>query len=176
MKEARRWRDRMLQKSEKDANFSPEKVKIMLRKATKDDNRLLFEWRNNAETRQWSLNTATISWAEHERWLEKSLTNPDRTIFIFEENGTPAGTCRTDLETENGREVFELSWTIAPEQRGKGLGKKMLGELLALEFLRGKLVKAIVKSENLASVKMVEKLCFRFGRSERDADIWLLEN
>lgn len=148
----------------------------MLRKATKKDSRRLFDWRNDKETRQQSLNTALIKRPAHEQWLAKSLVNPDRQLFIFEEKGTPAGTCRIDRETENGREVFELSWTIAPEQRGKGLGKKMLGELLALETLQNNLVKAVVKGENLASVKMVEKLGFRFERNEKNADVWLLEN
>ena len=148
----------------------------MLRKATKEDSQRLFEWRNDPETRQQSLNTALIEWSAHEQWLTKSLVNPDRTIFIFEENGTPAGTCRIDREIENDHEVFELSWTIAPEQRGKGLGKKMLGELLALETLQGKIIKATVKGNNLASVKMVEKFGFHFERNEKSADIWLLQN
>jgi len=148
----------------------------MLRKATKEDSQRLFEWRNDPETRQQSLNTVLVEQAEHEQWLAKSLANPDRQLFIFEENGTPVGTCRIDRETANGREVFELSWTIAPEQRGKGLGKKMLGELLALETLRGKLIKATIKSDNLASVKMAEKFGFHFERNEKGADIWLFEN
>lgn len=148
----------------------------MLRKATKENSQRLFDWRNDEDTRQQSLNTALINRPTHEKWLAKTLANPDRQLFIFEENSQPAGTCRIDREMEDGREVFELSWTIAPEQRGKGLGKKMLGELLALETLQGELVKAVIKSDNLASVKMVEKFGFHFERNEKDADIWLLEN
>lgn len=148
----------------------------MLRKATKEDSQRLFDWRNDAETRQQSLNIASVEWSTHKHWLAKTLVNPDRQLFIFEEDGAPAGTCRIDRETENGREVFELSWTIAPEQRGKGLGRKMLGELLALETLQGKLVKAVIKSDNLASVKMVEKFGFCFERNEKGVDIWFLEN
>lgn len=148
----------------------------MLRKATKEDSQRLFDWRNDAETRQQSLNTALIEWPTHEHWLAKTLVNPDRQLFIFEENGIPVGTCRIDRETENNHEVFELSWAIAPEQRGKGLGKKMLGELLTLEELCGKLIKATIKGDNLASVKMVEKFGFHFDRNEKDANIWLLEN
>ena len=148
----------------------------MLRNAIKEDSPKLFDWRNDEETRQQSLSTALIEWSAHEQWLTKSLVNPDRTIFIFEENGIPAGTCRIDREIENDHEVFELSWTIAPEQRGKGLGKKMLGELLALETLRGKLIKATIKSDNLASVKMVEKFGFHLERDEKGVGIWLLQN
>ena len=149
----------------------------MLRNAIKEDSQKLFNWRNDEETRQQSLSTALIEWSAHEQWLTKSLVNPDRTIFIFEENGIPAGTCRIDREVEkDGREVFELSWTIAPKQRGKGLGKKMLGELLALETLRGKLIKATIKSDNLASVKMVEKFGFHLERDEKGVGIWLLQN
>ena len=149
----------------------------MLRNAIKEDSPKLFDWRNDEETRQQSLNTALIEWSAHEQWLTKSLVNPDRTIFIFEGNDIPAGTCRIDREVEkDGREVFELSWTIAPKQRGKGLGKKMLGELLALETLQGKLIKATVKGNNLASVKMVEKFGFHLERDEKGVGIWLLQN
>lgn len=138
---------------------------------------MLFDWRNDEETRQQSINTAPLERSAHEQWLAKTFINPNRRLFIFEENGIPAGTCRIDREVEpDGREVFELSWTIAPNYRGKGLGKKMLGELLAKESLRGKLVKATVKGDNLASVKMAEKFGFRFDRDEKGADIWLLEN
>lgn len=129
-------------------------MQIKLRKATIDDGERLLAWRNDVETRQNSLNTKTVSREEHFHWLEGVLTDPHRDLYIAEVDGVPAGTLRIDRDAPCGS---ELSWTISPEMRGKGVGKALLIE--ARRMLDGTLV-AQIKEDNQASVKIAEAAGF----------------
>lgn len=147
-----------------------------LRKTTIEDAKNLFDWRNDEETRAASINTEPINWESHLAWLRKSLSNPDRRIFIAEENSLPVGTCRIDREESKEGEIFELSWTVSPEFRGRGLGKKMLGELLGLPEIKGKKLKVVIKKGNVASVKMAEAFGFKFEEEKNGLMEWFKEN
>ncbi len=97
-----------------------------LRLATFDDSELLLKWRNDAQTRASSRNKQEISKKEHEKWLKASLADPNRELYIAEINSIPVGTVRYDYDGQ----FYELSWTVAPEQRGKGIGKEMVSLLV----------------------------------------------
>lgn len=112
-----------------------------LRPATMDDAKLLFDLRNDSLTRENSRNRAEGEFPVHLEWLEKSLQNPARKLFIAEENGVPVGTVRAD-EDDDG--YTEVSYTVAPEARGKGYGKQMVTQFAA-EQLAGKKLKAEIK-------------------------------
>ena len=144
----------------------------MLRPVEKNDTKILFEWRNDPDTRASSVNTEPLKWEDHLNWLNKTLHNPDRQLFVFLSEGLPAGTCRVDKETED---VFELSSTIAPEFPGKGLGKVMLQELLEHQSLAGKRKKAVIKPDNIASLKMVEHFGFKRGSDSDGLAVWYLD-
>ena len=121
----------------------------MLRIANIDDWKMLLAWRNDPETRTNSLDDRAISDDEHKKWLQQVLQNPNRRIYIVMENNEPVGSVRADFEpTEH---YHELSWTVAPEMRGKGIGKRMV-KLLA-ETIPGK-VYARVKKENISSARI----------------------
>ncbi|MEV8143907.1 GNAT family N-acetyltransferase [Specibacter sp. NPDC078709] len=93
--------------------------------ATIDDASTLFEWRNDASVRDVSRNTGELSWAGHVAWLEGVLNNPTRLLFIVEDNLAPIGTVRFDAQTpEDGR--WEVSITVSPHVRGRGMGKVVL--------------------------------------------------
>lgn len=143
---------------------------MIFRKATKQDSDNLFRWRNDPETRANSINTAPVKREEHEGWLEKTLKNPNRLLFIAEEDRQAVGTMRADkLEDENG---YEFSWTVAPEFRGRGLGKKML--LQAIGEVKSPILKAKIKKENIASIKMAQAAGFSQESEENGVLIWVL--
>lgn len=123
------------------------KAPLQLRPAGWEDADLLLAWRNDPATRQASRSTQKISASEHRKWLAEILSDENRQLFIAREGGFPVGTVRAD-RTENG---WELSWTVAPEARGKGLGKRMVS---ALSDRIKDPVTARVKKENLASVRI----------------------
>lgn len=118
---------------------------MILRPVTIQDADMLLEWRNDAETRAASHNTAEVSPVDHIAWLGRVIHNPRRRLFIAEEDGRPVGTVRADFD-ETG--IWELSWTTAPAERGRGVGKRMVA-LLAQQL--DEPIRAEVKFENLAS-------------------------
>ena len=123
-----------------------------LRVAQLKDALLLLEWRNDSNTRQFSHTTEIINKEDHINWLSNVITNTNRELYIYEENNIPLGTVRADL-LENGE--FELSWTVAPSARGKGVAKKMV-EILS-KRINGTIV-AEIKESNIASSKIAEHI------------------
>jgi len=122
---------------------------LLLRKAKIPDLELLYEWRNHPNTRKASHNTNKITPSEHENWLQESFANPNRKIYIAEEDGSPVGTVRVD----HCNDVFELSWTVAPESTGRGIGKQIVKEVA--DRIKGD-IKAEVKVGNIASMRIAE--------------------
>lgn len=124
-----------------------------LRPATMNDAGVLFAWRNDPETRANSVNSDPVAWADHCAWLKASLANPDRDLLIAELDGMPVGTVRIDRGDET-----EISWTVSPEHRGKGVAKYMV----ALASPSGRAV-ARIKPANIASQKIAESVGFRLA-------------
>jgi RimJ/RimL family protein N-acetyltransferase len=122
---------------------------LNLRPATLEDAETLFEWRNDPQVRAASHNQDEISFESHLAWLESSLTNPDRKLYIAEEDGVRVGTVRADLVEG----AYALSWTVSPEWRGKGIGRRMVS--LLVEQIKEP-IQAEVKVENLASIKIAQ--------------------
>lgn len=130
-------------------------MQIRLRLARPEDGTDIWRWRNDPVSRQYSFNSEPIPLADHLIWWEASLANSKRKTFILEnEQGQGLGSLRKD-QTENGE--IELSWMIAPEYRGKGYGTTLLK--LGLEGEKATCI-ALIKPENIASCRMVEKLGF----------------
>lgn len=138
---------------------------VRLRPATIADAELLFVWRNDPLTRQQSIHTEPVVWDSHLAWLETSLRNPNRQLYIAEgivqdAPGQPLilGTVRADKLDEE----YELSWTVAPEQRGKGWGRKLVAALIEILPAQASYT-AIVLHSNPASQRIAESL----GLTER---------
>ena len=93
-----------------------------LRKATTKDWKLLLDWRNDQHTRKSSKNTSEVPAQQHKIWLENVVRGPDRILYIAEDDGEAVGTVRADYDRD--AEVYELSWTTAPQARNRSLGKK----------------------------------------------------
>src|SRR5690348_1550527 len=114
---------------------------MKLRRATLDDAERLWRWRNDPETRANSISTDPVPLESHIAWLKSSLRNPDRKLLVAELDGEPVGTVRIDNDRE-------LSWTVAPEARGRGIG----GAMVAAVVFPGAVAR--IKRENLASQKI----------------------
>ncbi len=121
-----------------------------MRPATLGDADRLLAWRNDPAVRAASHSTGPVEAAGHRRWLERILADADRQLFIAEEDGVPVGSVRADADSGAGGGKL-LSWTVAPEARGRGVGKRMLAALLAC--LPGP-VRAEVKVGNPASARI----------------------
>lgn len=127
---------------------------LSLRPATFKDAELLLTWRNDLESRRQSQDDAPISLEHHIAWLTTSLAMPGRKLYIAEHDGTPIGTVRSDAG-EDG--AVELSWTIAPSERGKGFGKIMVTQFVR-EKHPGAQLRASIRKGNVASEKIAHAL------------------
>jgi len=130
---------------------------ITLRLATIQDADLLLEWRNDPETREASHNTTEVQRDEHVSWLSRTLNNPNRRLYVAEDNGVPVGTVRADLSEG----VWELSWTVSPSARGRGVAKQMVA---GLAHQISEPVRAEVKAGNVASARIAEHAGMEFER------------
>lgn len=126
---------------------------VTLRPATISDWPMLLEWRNDPVTRLASINTDMVTREMHLAWLESCLADPRRKLYVAERNGLGAGTIRFD-KLEEG---WEISWTVAPAQRGAGLGSQIVRAGVAL--MAGPLV-ARIKPENQRSRRIAERAGF----------------
>lgn len=122
-----------------------------LRLSTISDAQLLLEWRNDELTRLNSFNSEIVSLEDHLNWFRKSLSSPNREIYIAEIKDFPIGTIRVDVNKDGSK---ELSWIVAPSQRGKGYGSLILNTFLSIY---PSTYTAQIKEENIPSVKMVKK-------------------
>ncbi len=97
---------------------------VVLRPAEPGDEALLLAWANDPATRAASRVHDPITAADHHRWLERRLATPeDARIWIGERDGIPIGVVRFD---RRARDSVEVSITVAPEARGRGLARPLL--------------------------------------------------
>lgn len=116
-----------------------------IRQATIDDTQTLFEWRNDKLTRQMSRNANVVAMPDHIAWLQKRLARENPDIYITEKSGVSVGTFRID--------DAEISYTVAPNQREKGVATEMLIEARKLFGVK----RAEIKPGNVASIKAATK-------------------
>jgi spore coat polysaccharide biosynthesis predicted glycosyltransferase SpsG/RimJ/RimL family protein N-acetyltransferase len=128
---------------------------VTTRLATGTDARLLHEWRNDPTTRQASRSSDEVAWDEHVRWVDRVLGDPARQLYVAEQAGAPIGTVRWD---HLGGGDWEVSITVAPQARGRGLAVPLLraGED-ALRVEGGARLIATVHVDNVPSRRLFER-------------------
>ncbi len=55
--------------------------RISVLRATENDSKDIWEWRNDELTKQMSITNDSVSWETHSSWYEKSLVNPNRYLY-----------------------------------------------------------------------------------------------
>lgn len=101
---------------------TPNGGSVTLRPVTAQDERLLWEWRNDAVVRKGSFSTDPIPCEQHRRWFRQKLAAPDCRIWIAERHGRPVGHIRYDRSGD----AAELSYSVAAAHRGRGWGTALL--------------------------------------------------
>jgi RimJ/RimL family protein N-acetyltransferase len=137
---------------------NPSSHELTLRQATIEDAKDLWEWRNDSETRANSRTTAPVAWKDHLAWLTQRMSDSSTALLIGEYDGLPVGTVRFDPLHDGMREI---SITLAPSARGKGLGATLLE--VACRYVNqfeATGVLARVRETNLRSQAIFEKIGF----------------
>lgn len=128
---------------------------VTLRLAERRDSSHLLDWRNDPVTRANSRSTGPIARESHEAWLDRALVDPNRRIWIAESGDAKLGTVSAVREPSGG---VEISITVAPERRGRGVGAAMLAAGVA-ETRRvwpAAEIRAVVRTGNEASRRLFE--------------------
>jgi UDP-2,4-diacetamido-2,4,6-trideoxy-beta-L-altropyranose hydrolase len=125
---------------------------LRLRRAGMEDAESLWRWANDPVTRQASYKIDPIPWEAHQAWLQRLLSSPvSDVVFIATDPANEGvGTVRFRKTGQEG----EISLSLAPPMRGKGLGSKLI-RLAAFRVLDEgfcREVRGWVKVSNAASV------------------------
>lgn len=132
-------------------------MNLQIRACRAEDIQLLFNWANDPKTRENAFSQDLIKWEDHVKWFNSKISSDRCRIYILEFNSIPAGQIRFD---KNEQEELIISYSIDEELRGKGLGRKII-ELGLMEITGwGNSIKALVKKNNPASIRVFETLGF----------------
>ena len=140
---------------------------LQIKKATLDDSRDVWSWRNDDTTRRMSITTDEISWESHNNWFEKSLLSMDKFLYVglLESDGTKVGICRFDIDSNE--DIAEVSMNLNPNKRGQGLSSKFLSEAIRSFFKERQIdLVAAIKKQNVASIKCFTKCGFVFDSED----------
>lgn len=131
---------------------------LTYRKANLSDSRDLFEWRNDQQSREASINSDVVPWEAHEKWLTAKLDSDDSYLLIAElasNEASKVGMTRFDIERHKG--IAEISINLNPVFRGQGLAEKLLTESIGYFASTGtgiQLINATIRESNEASTKI----------------------
>lgn len=135
---------------------------LKLRKVREEDCELLWEWANDPIVRAASFSSEPITWDDHISWLNNKLNSSNCYQFIGVNNeNRPVGQIRFDIDVQLEAEV-DIS--IAPNERGKGYASDLIksSTKYLFENTNIKLVNAIIKCENIASIRLFSKSGFKY--------------
>jgi N-acetylneuraminate synthase len=140
---------------------------LTLTAATSADSELLLAWRNDPLTRAMSVNQHEVSVDEHARWLASILEDDARWLMLVRMDEQAIAVVRLDAR---GADARELSLTLAPEARGRGLAKDVL--LAAEAHARSRGVRhllARILPGNARSIAAFKRAGY-YGFAERGAE------
>ena len=129
---------------------------ITIRPAAMDDGELLWNWRNDPAVRRASLTSDKIPLADHLKWYESAVNDPNRQILIADYHGAPAGMVRFDRHDN----VATVNILLDPEFRGRSLAKLILAAAIKSFGKKAKRLRAVVKPDNPASLALFRSLSF----------------
>jgi RimJ/RimL family protein N-acetyltransferase len=138
-----------------------------MRQATQADSERLFAWRNDPDTRAASRNIDPVTEEEHARWLERVLGDPERILLIAQAGDEAVGQVRFD---RLGPERWEISVTVAPAARGRGLGRDLIAAGVAWLWrtdVAAAVVEAWVRAGNERSRRAFRAAGFEPSERER---------
>ncbi|GAC1454504.1 MAG: GNAT family N-acetyltransferase [Gemmatimonadaceae bacterium] len=151
---------------------------LRARLAEARDAELIWQWRNDPETRANSFSVAPIPWPKHREWFAGRLVDPSVRIYIVEDDlmGPVA-----HVRYNRRQDVAEVHLMVGPEFRGRRFGVQALRSTLplALGELKVGRIEAVIKRTNPASRRVFERSGFVMrappANQPTHDDVWHLE-
>lgn len=139
--------------------------RLVLRHATADDDRIVFDWRNHPSVRAVSRSQEPLDWESHCAWFRRVLGDSNRPLLIGTIDGLPVGVVRFDISGDRA----EVSIYKDPDRDRPGVGADLLaaGERW-LRRHRGdvRFVDAEVAGFNSASHRLFDGAGYRISMSQ----------
>jgi UDP-2,4-diacetamido-2,4,6-trideoxy-beta-L-altropyranose hydrolase len=134
--------------------------RLRLRIVRASDAELLWRWANDPGVRRASLSQRPISWEEHLGWFEQKQRESGCLMYVgLDENDEPVGQVRVDGAVA---EDAEIHVSVVAERRGAGWGERLIRQAVecATRERRLRQVRAVIKENNLGSLRVFEKAGF----------------
>ena len=145
---------------------------ITLRRVEESDKESLWQWRNDPLTREMSIDRHEVSWADHCAWFDRVQGDPNRHLLIGELEHNLIGTVRLDGVAETA----EISITVAPAARGKGLGLALLDAATQYaKTLQLVALTAVIRPSNKASQIIFERAGYQSYQRVKDLGYYRLD-
>ncbi len=125
---------------------------LSLRPAGERDCELLWQWRNEESTRQWSFHSDSIPYEEHKRWFLGKLKSADSLMLIISDKSRgDIGQVRFNMSPDGSAEV---NISISAAERHRGYGSNALRLACRYVQRKFKIVRVIahIKVGNEASI------------------------
>lgn len=139
------------------------------------DSREVFELRNDVRVSKWMVNDKVISWEEHKGFIDNLRSRTDKDYYIVKNSDNEIiGSVNIDY-SDNG--ISERGIFIAPSQHNKGHALRLLSEFYshARQFFEVKAIFTKVKADNVASLRLEEKLGSQFLKEEGGYKTFILK-
>lgn len=158
---------------------------LLVLPVSQDDCKALWQWRNDARTRAMSLNSDVVEYDAHCQWFDTVLNDPSQYIYMATLGCTSVGDERSKVgvvrfgvmqaqstigDVKSGSTGALISINMNPGFRGLGLSVPLLQACIETfcKTLTTKhtsnehlsYLKAIIKPNNIASIKCFEALGF----------------
>jgi RimJ/RimL family protein N-acetyltransferase len=138
---------------------------VGIRLARPEDAQEILRWRNDADARSMSRNGAVIDEEQHKAWFSGVLKDPRRILLIGINLDKEFGMVRFD---RNREKLWETNIVIAPETRGRGLGRLFLDMALRYFFSEhpDASLLAEIKCCNVSSQRLFSSLGFKCAEED----------
>jgi len=140
---------------------------ITVRRATEEDAERLLAWANDPVTRAAGFQPSPIDQRTHGLWLEERLASPTTRLFVGLDGDEPVGQVRLAADPD-GR--VEVGISVAPEARGRGIGRSLLDAGLAAGLADPDLhiedFVARIRPDNAASLALFVGAGFRLAGTD----------
>jgi UDP-2,4-diacetamido-2,4,6-trideoxy-beta-L-altropyranose hydrolase len=137
---------------------------LSIREALPEDCGQVWLLSNNRGVRENSFNSEPISFENHILWYKEKLVSPDVAFYVSDLHGVVGGQVRYDRKND----AAEISFSVAPAFRGRGLGKALIKDTIgqACNKLMVDRVFGLVKGFNHASIRAFLALGFQRIRDQ----------
>jgi UDP-2,4-diacetamido-2,4,6-trideoxy-beta-L-altropyranose hydrolase len=131
---------------------------LRLRPAVAEDCCRIWEWANDPAVRAVSFTSEAIPWEQHIAWFTRKLTDANTRLWIAEQDTSPVGQVRFDLEGF----VATISVSLDARRRGKNLGALLIWTACQKLFRESgvEVIHALIKPDNAASIRAFTKAGF----------------